>query len=296
LASNRRDFLKQGLAVLGAAASGAVAERAISAATQYSSAPVIPAGDPQPALTTDHRIVDARSGLALPVIQDSPRKGVLGRKWVMVIDLAACDGCGRCIKACMKAHFIPDDGRLWIKVLRMPNDKPAPYFPQPCYHCDNPPCTKVCPVDATFKRDDGVVLIDNERCIGCRFCMAACPYGARSFNWGHPHEPPEALAQAYTPERGFPRRVGTVEKCDFCPDMANMGMLPHCAAACPMKAIYFGDENEDAVTCYGGDTVRLSTLKQERLAFRLMEDLGTQPRVYYLATHALTPQKKASKT
>ena len=102
----------------------------------------------------------------------------------------------------------------------------ALFFPQPCYHCDNPPCTKVCPVDATFKRQDGIVLIDNDRCIGCRFCMAACPYGARSFNWGHPQDPPEAKNQPYSPEQGFPRRVGTVEKCDFCPDMAEQGKLP----------------------------------------------------------------------
>jgi Fe-S-cluster-containing dehydrogenase component len=78
--------------------------------------------------------------------------------------------------------------------------------------------------------------------------MAACPYGARSFNWGHPNDPPEALEKGYSPEHGYPRRVGTVEKCDFCPDMAAMGMLPRCASGCPMGAMYYGDENEDAVT------------------------------------------------
>jgi molybdopterin-containing oxidoreductase family iron-sulfur binding subunit len=212
------------------------------------------------------------------------RRGVPGRKWVMVIDLASCDGCGTCTKACSQMHFIPPD-REWIPVMKM-QDAPetAPYFfPKPCFHCDNPPCTKVCPVDATFKRQDGVVLIDNERCIGCRFCMAACPYSTRHFNWGRPDgEPPAAHQHAYSPESGYPRRVGTVEKCDFCPDMAEKGLLPACAASCPMGVIYYGDENEDAVTNGLGVTVRLSKLLEERAAYRYMEELGTSPRVFYL--------------
>jgi Fe-S-cluster-containing dehydrogenase component len=126
------------------------------------------------------------------------------------------------------------------------------------------------------------VLIDNDRCIGCRFCMAACPYGARSFNWGHPHDPPEAAAEPYSPEQGFPRRIGTVEKCDFCPDMAAQGKLPACASGCPMGAIYYGDENEDAVTNSQGDTQRLSKLLVDRAAYRHLEELGTKPRVFYL--------------
>ena len=219
----------------------------------------------------------------MPTALDSARQGVPGRRWIMVIDLAKCDGCGSCIRACGKMHFIPPD-RQWIKVLRMQDsEKTAPYFfPQPCYHCDNPPCTKVCPVDATFKRSDGVVLIDNERCIGCRFCMAACPYGARSFNWGPPQNPPQAVAKGYSPEHGYPRRIGTVEKCDFCPDMAEMGMLPPCVSGCPMGAMYYGDENEDAVTNSQGETQRLSKLLLDRSGYRQMEELGTKPRVYYL--------------
>ena len=218
-----------------------------------------------------------------PVPPPLARRGIPGRKWVMVIDLASCDGCGKCSWACSKMHFIPPD-RQWIKVLRMQDaEDTAPYFlPQPCYHCDNPPCTKVCPVDATYKRSDGIVLIDNVRCIGCRFCMAACPYGARSFNWGPPKDPPEARRRPYTPERGYPRRVGTVEKCDFCPDMAAAGQLPACTQQCPMGAIYYGDQNEDAVTNSKGETARLSRLLRDRAGYRVMEDLGTHPRVYYL--------------
>ena len=240
-------------------------------------------------------------GMVSPVVTNAAaRTGIPGRRWIMVIDLAKCDGCGACTMACSKMHFVPPD-RQWIKVLRMQeSEQTAPYFfPQPCYQCDNPPCTKVCPVDATFKRQDGIVLIDNERCIGCRFCMAACPYGARSFNWGHPKDPPEAAAEPYSPEHGFPRRVGTVEKCDFCPDMAAQGKLPACTAACPMGAIYYGDENEDAVTNAQGETQRLSKLLLDRSGYRHLEELGTKPRVYYLppknrAFPAPGPQQEAS--
>jgi molybdopterin-containing oxidoreductase family iron-sulfur binding subunit len=201
----------------------------------------------------------------------------------MVIDLSKCDGCGKCKEACSQMHFLPQ-GREWIKVYQMKEaGQTAPYwFPKPCFHCDNPPCTKVCPVDATFKRSDGLVLIDNERCIGCRFCMAACPYSARSFNWGNPTDPPAARARPYSPEWGYPRRVGTVEKCDFCPDMAAQGKLPGCAAGCPMGAIYFGDQNEDAVTNGQGQTVRLSGLLRDNAGYRFLEELGTEPRLYYL--------------
>lgn len=205
----------------------------------------------------------------------------------MVIDLAKCDGCGRCTQACAKMHFIPDDPpyhRQYIPVLVMHDAKLAApyYFPRPCFHCDVPPCTKVCPVNATYKTQDGTVLIDNERCIGCRFCMAACPYGARSFNWGPPQTPPAAESHGYSPEWGYPRRIGTVEKCDFCPEHAAMGMLPACTSGCPMRAIYYGDQNEDAVTNSAGETLQLSKLLRDRAGYRDMESLGTQPRVYYL--------------
>ncbi len=213
---------------------------------------------------------------------ENVRKGVPGRKWVMVIDLAKCDGCKKCTDACSKMHNVPAP-REWIKVYEMQDAKnTAPYwFPKPCFHCDNPPCTKVCPVDATFKRSDGVVLIDNERCIGCRFCMAACPYSARFFNWFRPDEK-SIKGHPYSPEWGFPRRVGTVEKCDFCPDMAEQGKLPGCVSGCPMGAIYYGDQNEDAVTNSYGETERFSNLIKERAGYRFLEELGTEPRVYYL--------------
>lgn len=205
------------------------------------------------------------------------------RRWVMVIDLAKCDGCRECTRACTAMHFVPA-GQEWIRVYEMrDHETGAPYwFPRPCMQCDNPPCVKVCPVSATWKREDGIVIQDGARCIGCRFCLAACPYQARSFNWTEPSHTPEELAQPYTTDWAYPHRKGVSEKCIFCPALVKEGKLPGCAAACPMGAIYFGDQVEDAVTNSQGETVRLSELIKENSGYRFMEELGTEPRVYYL--------------
>ena len=285
MSNDRREFIKKSLLVLGGVATGAAAVKALanSATTSAPTTGTAATGPTVPAMTADGQIVHVHVHNAALKSAQAIREGVPGRKWVMVFDLAGCDGCKACTKACSKMHGVPGD-REWIQVFKM-QDSPetTPYFfPKPCFHCDNPPCTRVCPVDATFKRQDGVVLIDNERCIGCRFCMAACPYSTRHFNWGRPNDPPEILAQPYSPEHGTPRRMGTVEKCDFCPDMAEQGLLPSCASGCPMAVIYFGDQNEDAVTNSKGETVRLSTLLTERAGYQYMDDLGTKPRVYYL--------------
>lgn len=277
----RRGFLKTGLLAAGGVAAGAVgvdglkgSEAAPSGVRTAATLALTPDGD----LIVTSPADSARGGPT-----SDARRGAPGRNWLMVIDLAACDGCGLCASACTRTHFIPPD-REYLRIFRMQDSaETAPYWlPRPCFHCDNPPCTRVCPVGATFKRDDGVVLIDNERCIGCRFCMAACPYSARVFNWSRPNDPPEATARGYSPEWGYPRRVGTAEKCDFCADMAVQGKLPHCVSGCPMGAIWFGDENEDAVTNAHGKTMRLSKLLRDRAGFRYMEELGTKPRVYYL--------------
>ena len=210
------------------------------------------------------------------------REGIPGRKFVMVIDLGKCKNARKCVTACQKMHFIPEE-KEWLQIkLMKDSENAAPYwFPKMCFHCDNPPCVKVCPVDATFKRSDGLTLIDNDRCIGCKFCMAACPYSTRVFNWGDPEVPAEAMHVEHTPETSVPSKHSTVEKCDFCPDMARQGKLPDCVTACPNGVFYFGDENEDTVT-NGAETVRFSALIRDRAGYRFMEDLGTKPRVYYL--------------
>jgi molybdopterin-containing oxidoreductase family iron-sulfur binding subunit len=218
-------------------------------------------------------------GAQLPRRSQAPTN----QKWVMVIDLAKCDGCGDCTKACNKMHFVPPM-QEWIRVYEITdNPEAGPYFlPRPCMHCDNPPCVRGCPVGATFKRTDGIVMMDQERCIGCRNCIAQCPYGARSFNWSEPPHTPEELSQPYSMEHNYPHRKGVVEKCVFCPHLLREGKLPSCAAACTMGAIYFGDEYEDAVTNSKGETIQLSKITKKGAGFRLLEELGTEPRVYYL--------------
>jgi molybdopterin-containing oxidoreductase family iron-sulfur binding subunit len=277
----RRDFLRTGLVAAGGVAVGA------AGVSQGAGASAAAAGEGVAtlSLTAEGGLVvsSGRAGALAKPTSVEVRRGVPGRRWVMVIDLAACDGCGKCTDVCARSHFIPGD-REFMRLFNMQESTDtAPYwFPRPCFHCNNPPCTRVCPVGATFKRQDGIVLIDNERCIGCRFCMAACPYSARSFNWSPPADPAPAVARGYSPEWGYPRRVGTVEKCDFCADMAREGKLPHCVSGCAMTALWFGDENEDAVTNSKGDTVRLSKFLRDRAGFRYLEELGTKPRVYYL--------------
>jgi len=213
--------------------------------------------------------------------REKSRKGIPGQKFVLVVDLAKCKNAQKCVEACNKHHQLTPD-RSYITVLKMQDNKrSSPYWmPKKCFQCDNPPCVKVCPVSATYKRSDGIVLVDNKRCIGCRFCMAACPYSARVFNWKKP-EPSVDPHHKYSPETSVPRQIGTVEKCDFCPDMLRQKKLPHCVTACPNGVIYFGNAVDDAVT-NGVETVRLSTLLREKAGYRYLEELGTEPNVYYL--------------
>lgn len=222
---------------------------------------------------------------------DRGREGLPGRKFVMVIDLQKCKNERACMKGCQSVHQLHPE-QHHINVLEMENEASGAsyYMPKPCQHCDNPPCVSVCPVDATFKRQDGIVLIDNERCIGCRFCVAACPYSARTFNWKEPrkmnvHEE-EAFKErgsTYDVEMNVPQKKGTVTKCAFSADRLREGKLPYCVTACPNHVYYFGDENEDLVTNgTSRKTFRLSKLLKENSAYQLMPELGTKPRVYYL--------------
>lgn len=210
------------------------------------------------------------------------RMGIPGKKFVMVIDLSKCKNLKYCQNACNHMHQV-HPGQNWIKILKMEDgNHTAPYWqPTTCMHCDEPPCVKVCPVDATFKRQDGIVLIDSDRCIGCRFCMAACPYSTRVFNWEEPSLTTEVANQDYSCETSVPQKKGTVGKCDFCPDMTRKGLLPHCVTSCPNGVFMFGDLNEDSVT-NGAETFRFSELIKDKAGYRLMEDLGTRPSVYYL--------------
>ena len=248
---DRRRFIKLGAAGIGVAATLAVGSRFLS--------------DFIVSASTDPRLRGSS--------QDS---------WVMLIDLAKCDGCGACTLACQKAHYVPF-GQTWIQVYQVSDETGGTYYlPRPCFNCRNAPCVKVCPVGATYVDPDGIVLVDQTRCIGCRYCIASCPYNARFFNWTEPSHTPEELAHPYSPGEPWPHHVGVVEKCTFCAHRARDGELPECASGCPMGAIYFGNEKEDAVTNGLGQTIPFRKTLQTQGGFRWKEELGTDPRVYYL--------------
>jgi molybdopterin-containing oxidoreductase family iron-sulfur binding subunit len=177
-----------------------------------------------------------------------------GKRWAMVVEMAKCrEGCRDCLDACHRVHNVPDfknskDEIKWIWKEPMKAVFPEqehPYLDEPlkerpvmvlCNHCDNPPCVRVCPTQATFKRqEDGIVMMDYHRCIGCRFCVAGCPYGARSMNF----RDPRPFIKEVNPE--FPTRTkGVVEKCTFCVERLAQGLLPACVEACKEKALIFG--------------------------------------------------------
>lgn len=276
---DRRNFLKNSLSF----GAGAIASSSMfsSCNTKESSGDgekmkvLLPNGE---LAEVDKNAIHAHAHL---VSNEEARKGDPNKEYVMVIDLAKCRHARKCVEGCQKMHQLPPEDE-WIKVflLKDSEDTASYWFPKPCFHCNSPSCVNVCPVGATFKRQDGLVLIDNERCIGCKFCMTACPYSSRVFNWKEPED--KSMESMHgNPETSVPQKVGTVGKCDFCPDMARMGILPECITACPNGVLYFGDKNEDVVT-NGVETVRFSELIYERAGYRYMEELGTRPSVYYL--------------
>jgi len=229
-------------------------------------------------------------------------------RWGMVIDLDKCTACGACVVACQTENNVPfvsqkeyNRGRelSWMKVLHeVEGEGPEAkmrFMPQPCMQCDNPPCTKVCPVHATYLNPEGVVAQIYWRCIGCRLCMAACPYTVKYFNWFDYHEAqPESLSQCDNPDVST-RNHGVVEKCTFChhrlmkvrenASLENRAIREgeytvSCQDNCAAKAIAFGDldDPESQVAHWAEDS----------RAFRLLEELGTLPKVIYLAERKRT--------
>lgn len=204
--------------------------------------------------------------------------------WCMVIDLRYCDGCESCTLACQQRHDLARD-QTWLKVYPMTDASGGTFhMPRLCMMCENPPCLYVCPVGATFRNADGVVLVDQQACIGCRACMAACPYEARYFNWSDP-PPVRRLPTPPTPEFPVPQVKGTVGKCVLCADRLTHGELPGCVAGCPMGVLYIGDLSTDVAVNGLGKTVRLSAFLKANDAVRFKDELGTNPRVYYILGH-----------
>ncbi len=221
-------------------------------------------------------------------------------RWGMVIDLDKCTACQACVVACRQENNVSfaekdqaDMGRsiFWMQLIpEIEGEYPklkARFMPRPCFHCDNPPCVRVCPVGATYKNPEGLVGQIYGRCIGCRYCTAACPYTARYFNWFAP-EWPEEMADKVNPDV-YVRTKGIVEKCSFCvqrirkaKDRARLENRPlrdgdivtACAETCPSTAIFFGDLDDPRSV--------VSILARSRRAFRVEEHLGTEPKVIYL--------------
>lgn len=194
----------------------------------------------------------------------------------MVIDLKRCVGCHACTVAC-KARNSTKPGIFWNWVLdKEVGEYPAvsKYFiPRLCMHCQNAPCIDACPTGATHRGEMNLVLIDSDKCVGCKYCVVACPYGARYFDaekggyFGSHLIPPEKL--------GYQRhRLGVVEKCDFCRQSLKQGQEPACVRVCPTKARYFGDLDDPKS--------EISQLIRSRNGFQLLKELGTDPSVYYL--------------
>jgi len=226
-------------------------------------------------------------------------------KYGMTIDLDRCTGCRSCMVAC-KIENNTTQNAFWMYVFRLEEgkfpDTKISFLPRPCQHCDNAPCVKVCPVGARYKREDGIVATDWDRCIGCRYCEIACPYGVNSFNYKDPKksqymdwEDPDiqvatagavpswanpSLNEKYGSENrsiaGSNHIKGVMEKCTFCVQRVEKDMLPACVDTCPTHALQFGDLDDP-------DSAPSVAIK-EKDGFKLLEDRNTQPRVTYLGS------------
>ncbi len=233
-------------------------------------------------------------GKEIKVSATGPLPGVL---FGYGLDISRCIGCRRCVYACVEENNQSRNPQIhWITVLRFkkgdkwindlenadkyynPDKVPEPgyfYMPTQCQQCENPPCVKACPTQATWSEDDGIVVVDYNWCIGCRYCMAACPYGARHFNWTRPGLPKEEI-QTQTHYLGNrPRYSGVVEKCTFCIQRTRNkpGQYPACVEICPVGARKFGnllDPKSEIRYC----------IENKRI-FRLKEDLNTHPKFFY---------------
>lgn len=223
---------------------------------------------------------EAKASSKVETPSDQPRLG-------MVIDMNKCkDDCEDCIDVCHTTHNVPDhdnkkDEVKWVwksPYERVFTDKSHQYvdnqrrqkpFLTMCNHCDDPPCVRVCPTNATFKRNDGIVQMDFHRCIGCRFCMAGCPYGSRSFNW---IEPRGGLTETNSK---FPTRErGVVEKCNFCAEKVDIGEKPSCVQTCKEGALTFGDLNDP--------NSEIRKVLETTKTIQRKPGLGTNPSVFYV--------------
>ncbi|MBI2934368.1 MAG: 4Fe-4S dicluster domain-containing protein [Chloroflexi bacterium] len=280
---DRRHFIKGAGALLGASLIGKYGCSSVLVQDVVSS--LANESLSRPADSTSKRAVDGLGTGAYP-----------GKKLAMVVDVGACIGCRTCMWACKQENNVADAvSPPWIEVFELRDEvsvtgipsleelnkgettsyqqSPRPghwYLPVACNHCDNAPCVKVCPTGATYKDKDGLVLMDYDKCIGCRFCVVACPYGSRRFNWFKPELPREKV----NPKVPV-RPVGVAEKCTWCVHRIRRGELPRCVEVCPVQARRFGDLRDPR-----SEVSKI--LKGER-SFRLLEEFNTRPNIIYIA-------------
>ena len=277
----RRRFIGRSLAAAGALVTSGIWYRRASAAQETPSAPLA-----YPESFADGNQLERMRVELLQALQ----KKSGDRKWVMVIDQQKCVGCSSCTVSCCAENNLPP-GVVYRPVPRRQVGRfPTVnwvFTPRPCMHCDNPPCVPVCPVKATWKEPDGPVVIDYNVCIGCRNCLAACPYKARTADFGefYGQQTPEIMAYETRPNFEYshewqrdPQKesspIGNARKCHFCLHRVKAGMLPACVTTCLGGATYFGDANDPRGLIH-------ELIGSNRI-MRLKEELGTRPSVFYL--------------
>jgi Fe-S-cluster-containing dehydrogenase component len=250
----------------------------------------VPKANLRKAVEDMERQYSAQYGTKVTVSDTAAQPGV---QFAYGLDISRCIGCRRCVYACVEENNQSRDPQVqWIRVLSMDKEKGIDfshadayynpetvpeeghfYVPVACQQCENPPCTKVCPTGATWKEPDGIVVIDYDWCIGCRYCMAACPYGARHFNWSEPSIPKDQINTNMHYLGNRPRPKGVVEKCTFCIQRVRAGRYPACVEVCPVGARKFGNLlDKDSEIRYIIEHKRVLVLKQE---------LNTVPRFFY---------------
>jgi Fe-S-cluster-containing dehydrogenase component len=292
---SRRTAVKAGAATLGAAAFASAIQPLVTWAETTSIEELLQRHYKE--LTPEEkRAVFARleaeakreHGVDVKIGDPPPLEGV---QFAYALNLSVCNGCRLCAKACHEEnnHDRATD-QSYIRVLEMTKgsmdmekgtttyDHPVPqpdkfYMPVQCQQCDDAPCVTVCPVEATWKEKDGIVVVDYDWCIGCRYCEVACPYHARRFNWQKPTIPPAEINpdQGYLSNRIRPQ--GVVEKCTFCLHRVRAGRLPACLEACPTGARVFGNLLDP--------TSEIRWVVENKRVYVLKEELGTRPRFYY---------------
>ncbi len=234
------------------------------------------------------RLYELNTGKTIKISTKGEAEGVL---YGYAFNISKCQGYMDCVNACIQENNQDRASQMqYIRIHEMKNGQlnfddsednyyhevPAEghfYLGTQCYHCENPPCTKVCPVGATWKEDDGIVVVDYDWCIGCRYCMAACPYDGRRFNWATPEVPEEEVNhnQHYLGNRL--RKKGVMEKCTFCIQRSREGKNPACVEACPTGARIFGNLLDPKS--------EIRWVLENKKVFRLKEDLGTEPKFWY---------------